>query len=228
MSNSVAFSFGKKKDLDFGVPEKIRSSQMVPGPGNYKEIDFKHVASKTTTYSFGKEPRMPGIKSNIPGPGSYSDVKTEFFKSSAPKFSQQKSQKPKELFLNVEEGSQFYGQSTDGIRGAFPGPGQYEVDPGLAKVKPRTPSVVVMKSPKDINYNNKIPGPGSYDNDTIKVKSTKPKWSLPKTNREDPFLTEKNKKELQKAPGPGNYNFNSSIGTGRKVIIINIKLNRLL
>jgi hypothetical protein len=220
LSYSVAFSFGKKKELDFGIPERIRSSQVVPGPGNYKEIDLKHVASKTTTYSFAKEPRMPDIKSNNPGPGAYTDLKVDLIKKTAPKFSLSKTQKPKELFINLKEGSEFYGESTDALRNSFPSPGQYQIDAGLSKIKPRTRSVVLLKSPKDINYNNKIPGPGSYENDSLKVKSKDPKWSLSKTAREDPFLSEKYKKELEKKPGPGNYNFNTSIGTGRKVKLL--------
>jgi hypothetical protein len=117
----------------------------------------------------------------------------------------------------VEEGSQFYGQSTDGIRSSFPGPGQYQIDAGYSHIKPRTHSAVVSKSPKDVDYNNKIPGPGAYENDSIKVKSTNPKYSMGKTNRDDPFMPEKDKKELEKVPGPSDYNIGSTIGTGRKV-----------
>jgi hypothetical protein len=58
-----------------------------------------------------------------------------------------------------------------------------------------------------------------------KVKTNNPKWSLPKDEREDPFLPENYKKEKGKIPGPGEYNVNSSIGDGRKV---RIKFNNIL
>ena len=152
----------------------------------------------------------------VPGPGAY----TETIKSSGPKYTLGKSDRPKELFLNVEEGSQFYGQSTDGIRSSFPGPGQYQIDSGYSQIKPKTQSVVLSKTKKDMDYDNKVPGPGAYENDGTKVQKSNPMYSLGKTNREDPFMPEKDKKALESIPGPGNYNFNSSIGTGRKVFNI--------
>ena len=212
-----AFSFGKKKELDFGIPERIKSSQMVPGPGNYNEIKYDYVSSKAAAFSFAKEPKMPRVRYFSPGPGSYSDVNLELFRKTNPKFSLAKTQKPKELFLNLKEGSQFYGESTDALKNSFPSPGQYEISAGISRVKPRSRAAIILKSSKDTNYDNKQPGPGSYDHDSLKIRSLSPKWSLPKTAREDPFLTEKYKKEIEKKPGPGNYNLNSSIGIGRKV-----------
>jgi hypothetical protein len=211
--SSVGFSTAGKRDLDFGIPEALRSSQMVPGPGNYnKESGF----NKKSTYSFAKSPRMKDEKCQQ-GDWFYSNVRVESYKKSNPKFSLSKTNRPQDLFINLHEGSQFFSKSTDGFRSGFPGPGKYEADGGISKVKPRTRSVILLKSTKDIDYNNKIPGPGSYDNDTIKVKSAKPKWTVAKTIREDPFLPEDLKKKIEKIPGPGNYNFSTLMGTGRKV-----------
>ena len=122
--------------------------------------------------------------------------------------------------MNVEEGSQFFGQSTHGIRSSFPGPGEYQIHSGYSQIKPKTPSVVLSKTRKDMDYDNKVPGPGAYENDGTKVKKSNPMYTLGKTNREDPFMPEKDKKTLESIPGPGNYNVNSSIGIGRKVLNI--------
>ena len=59
----------------------------------------------------------------VPGPGAY----TETIKASGPKYTLGKD-KPKVLFLNLDEGSQFYEKSTDGIRSSFPGPGNYNLN----------------------------------------------------------------------------------------------------
>ncbi|MFM7850769.1 MAG: hypothetical protein ACKO96_02365, partial [Flammeovirgaceae bacterium] len=147
----------------------------------------------------------------VPGPGAYSYVEADKYRQKNPQYSLGKSER--------EEGSEFYAQSTDAVRSAFPGPGHYQVDGGYTKILPRTPNVPVTKVPKDVDYNNKVPGPGAYENDSIKIKQNNPKWSVGKTNRDDPILSQKERKELENEPGPGNYNLSSSIGDGRKVFI---------
>lgn len=215
IKNSVAFSSGGKRDLDFGIPERLKSSQIVPGPGNYnKESTF----SKTTKHSFSKTERMKGPATISPGPGSYLNTTTDAFQKKGPKFTVSKTVRPKDLFINIREGFQFFSKSTDGLRSEYPGPGRYELDGGNSKLKTR--SVIILKSSKDIDYNNKIPGPGAYENDMTRVKSVMPKWTVSKTIREDPFLPENLKKELVTTPGVGNYNFSTSFGKGPKVNIV--------
>jgi hypothetical protein len=105
------------------------------------------------------------------------------------------------------------------VKSAFPGPGQYDIDAGYNKIMPRTTSVPVSKVSKEVDFDNKVPGVGSYNNDSLKVKQNNPKFSVGKTGREDPFLPENYKKQIENIPGPGNYNLNSSIGDGRKTSV---------
>ena len=217
LKSSASFSFGgQKKVFDFGQPERMKTSKMIPGPGNYTNIDLKHVASKTTTYSFAKEPRMVSAKTILPGPGTYSEDKTEVHKNKMPKFSLGKSQRSIDLFVTVG-GSTFFGTSRYQVRAASPGPGHYQLDSSIAKTKPRVRSVAAEKSQRYIDFRNenlKTPGPAAYDNNTLKVKDKKPTYSLSKQIRNDPFMISKQKEKL---PGPGVYNLNTTIGSGQKV-----------
>lgn len=213
---AAAYSFaGGRKDYNFGDPERMKSSKMFPGPGNYTDVDIKHIASKTTTYSFAKEPRMQSAKTILPGPGTYSYEKTEVHKQRMPKFSLGKSERSMDLFV-TEGGSQFFQSSKEKVRSSSPGPGHYELDAGFTKTKPRVTSVAVVKSQRGVDFNKnnmKTPGPGAYENDIGKVKNRNPTFTLSKQIREDPFLIHRQKEKL---PGPGVYNVNTTIGTGQK------------
>ena len=202
----------KSRDDSFFVS---KGSMHLPGPGNYTDIDINYIASKTTTYSFGKEVRMQSSKNIVPGPGTYSNDKAEVHKQSNPKFSLGKSERSMDLFVS-EGGSQVFQSSKERLR-VSPGPGQYELDAGFTKTKPRVISVAVMKSQRSVDFNKenmKTPGPGAYENDVGKVKNRNPTFTISKQTRGDPFMLSKEKEKL---PGPGVYDLNSSFGAGQKV-----------
>ena len=203
---AAAFSFSsEKRNFNYGDSERMKTSQIVPGPGNYKEIDLKQIASKTTTYSFGKEPRMIGPKTIKPGPGDYAHDTKEILKRTMPKFSVGKTERSLDLFA---EASIFSQKSFGRIRASSPGPGYYNST--FTTVKPKVLSASTMKSAR-FETVKITPGPGDYDNNTIKVKIKKPLYTVSKQIREDPFMVKTN------MPGPGTHNLNTSIGTGRKV-----------
>jgi len=210
MSSKYAanFSFSSEKRIfTYGDAQKMKSSTIVPGPGNYKEVDMKQIASKTTTYSFGKEARMLSPKTIKPGPGDYNNETQTLLKRTMPKFSLGKTEKSLDLFA---EASMFSLKSVGKVRALSPGPGFYNST--FSVVKPKLLNISTVKSARFENI-KLSPGPGEYDNDTIKVKTKKPKYTVSKQIREDPF------KVKNLLPGPGTHNLNTTMGTGRKVYL---------
>lgn len=58
-----------------------------------------------------------------------------------------------------------------------------------------------MRGRKEKNYDNKVPGPGTYRKDDINLKDSAPSWRFGSSGRNNVFNTNANK-----GPSPGDYN----------------------
>lgn len=154
--------FGKegKKNV-FGIKtEEINSSKYNPGVGSYNIAEKNKAKPKTTKIMDGKrkeafEPKDP----DLPGPGLYAPEK--FTNTKQPKWT---------LGGNTLSSS-MHGKLEKVNRGK-PAVGQYDVD----KAKKDGHKYTILGK-KDINYDNKIPGPGSYRGEVDdKVKDAAPRW----------------------------------------------------
>ena len=189
---------GRKQDKD---------GDNVPGPGSYNLT----ARPKSPSWSMGKSPRVnySGEAQAIPGPGTYSPkggIKgngTVFGTSNRPPLS----------YVNNNPGPGEYGMIKAGSTPAFtmrprtgvkkhnnvPGPGHY--DP---KDNQGDPKWTVGKDKKGLDYDLKksasMPGPGFYN--TSKNLGG-PKWGFGTSSR--------NKEQKNYVPGPGTYDFYSSL-----------------
>jgi hypothetical protein len=169
-ANTIAWSFGTNtKKFEFVDKKEIEK----PGPGIYKDEKFDHIRKRVESFSFSKLPKFPKIKTLTPGPGYYMNNRESLFGSGSPGYTIGKTMRPKEPLLTSTLGSGTISSKSFTTRvSTTPGPGQYEVDVStLEKAKSKSPSYKMGKSTKNIDYNNKVPGPGNYSPDQKAFKS---------------------------------------------------------
>lgn len=214
LRTAIAWSFGKRdKQAEF-LNEGAKKA--VPGPGNYNDDAFKKVKSQPKVFTFGKEAKESKVRATTPGPGHYSKTDDDIFGKGGPKFSIGKTDRPNDICLSTSVGSgSFGGLNTSTKVPLTPGPGQYSVD--FEKTRNKSPTFKIGKSKKDIDYNNNLPGPGEYNPDKNTVNKKTPGYSMGKSQRNDTLLLEK--RDSKRVPGPGNYNLNTSLGSGPKVYL---------
>jgi Sperm-tail PG-rich repeat len=186
-------------------PEAYRDN--FPGPGSYNPS----ARPKSPSWSMGKTARLDfgSLVKGVPGPGTYSP-KSEFRKS-GPVFGT--SSRPPLSSVKDTPGPGEYGNKYPKDSPAYtmrpktgvkktnnvPGPGHY--DP---KIDQGDPKWTVGKDKKGLDYNlsksASMPGPGFYK---LRKDPEGPKWK---------FGTSSRSKELKSSvPGPGQYDFYSSI-----------------
>jgi len=205
---AVAWSFGSKRKSG-PFDSKIET----PGPANYSEESYKNIKPHSASYSFGRDSKNKSIKPFTPGPGYYKNSLENLFGKQTPKYSIGKSKKLESL--NITISAKNSGGLVNSNMLDIPGPGKYEVNnENLNKLKKKSPSYVFTTSPKFMNSNKSIPGPGEYNIQSKVGKVNYPKWSLNKSMREELFSDRKDSKNI---PGPGSYTLTPKIGQGPKV-----------
>lgn len=111
-----------------------------------------------------------------------------------------------------------------------PGPGRYSIkeDQYQHTVRPRVKALKFLKTTKDINYDNKIPGVGKYcttDSSRDFGKSAKGKFTMSQTKRECIVDMSKTSSSARRkgditALEPGKYNVPADFGSsGRRVLL---------
>ena len=155
-----------------------------PGPGRYNYMNSITVVKKCDpAWKMGKEKRRPLIEIDkyIPAPGIY-NITSKLGKDS-PYYSIGRKEKEKQIKFNS------------------PGPGKYDVNQILCKVKSPAWKIGKNKKVLELKINEDIPGPGAYTID--RTNKTGPKFGFSKSKR---GLFTKND-----FPGPGSYHIPCSI-----------------
>ena len=209
MFTSTAWSFsGTPKKSSFG------NETLTPGPGRYNQnSNFKKSLRTTSSFSFGKEMKLADSIKNIPGPGYYQKSDYSLFGSQTPKYTISKAKLSSEIII-----PDFSKKSFTIVNKVpqTPAPGYYSINnEKIIKLKNRPPSYKFSKNSREIDYNNKTPGPGFYQAKVIKNKS--PEWSISKTARSDVWSSQNIFSTRSFTPGPGEYKYKTLIGEGPKV-----------
>ena len=165
------------------------ATKFVPGPGNYKINDI--TGKEGAKFSFGKEDRGTNARPMTPGPGTYRHKL--YTGSEGPKITMS-------------------GNRPSTANSSVPGVGQYQLN---LNDKKKSPSFKIGTSTRDdliksVQREN-IPGPGNYiPSHNISTRPKSPTWSMGTSTRRPLSASSFN-------PGPGNYNYSSTVGNGPKV-----------
>lgn len=157
------YSFGVKvggdpKDFAHKLPKHLRPRTMEkPGPGTYEarsslKQNTRHQNShQDCTWQVAPATNLHGKKVG-PGPGQYDHENLEFKNENV------RNQKHLKPDSNFPLDARFRGQSTSAALN--PGPGQYNPDQSKPKFQK---SMLGGKIGESKNYDNYVPGPGTYD-----------------------------------------------------------------
>ena len=162
-----------------------------PGVGNYNLNEEPGKGS--AKYSFGKEDKSRKIRPSTPGPGTYQQK--NFIGNDGPK-------------IHISSVRPKSSSSMGNSRSLLPGPGAYNTNLNDKICSPK----YGFGSAKRTGINKEassIPGAGSYNplNNSVSNRPKSPGWKMGKGMRLNKSLTEF-------VPGPGNYEFKNTIGTG--------------
>jgi len=173
------------KHISMGLRYKGKSSSdLLPGPGQYKVKTYDCILKKLPNVTIGKAKRFSTndiYSDNGPGPGQYNDVeKYKYVKNTKPSWKIGKSlRRP----LNDQEG-------------CSPGPGRYNISVGSG-----SPIYSIRNRNKEGVDRNITPGPGRYDNSEFNTYKHYPTWKIGTSKRDDDL-----KRQIRDGyPGPGTY-----------------------
>ena len=185
--SSGVYSFGKQKK---STEQTFINKNIILGPGQYNTIEEEIFRPKSAAFSFSKSSKDPKNKNKNPGPGEYSYNNNEFGQN-FPKYSISKSNRITEFNKKVKKDKLL-------------GPGEYKIENAYKKIIKSSPAYRMSKTPKKINYDNNIPGPGEYKTKEYFGKTfIKRTYDIFGSKKESIF--EKSIKKNKNNPGPGYY-----------------------
>ena len=174
-----------------GMKHNFSSNDLITsGPGHYEEINSNEYLHKNPNRKISKTKRVTDLndlRNDNPGPGQYNDditIKNILIKNHSWKIGSSKRK-------SLNEGDKL-----------FPGVGNYTIYGDLGN---NSPHYSMRIKGKLSNYENDVPGPGTYKNEKMCLYKHYPSWKIG-TGKRDEDLRRIMKNGF---PGPGNYGFKS-------------------
>ena len=180
------------KRISMGLKYKCKSTESLPGPGQYCSYNYNLVSNKLPDIKIGKAKRFitDNAMAENPGPGQYEN-NIKYVKLQKPSWKIGTSlRKP----LN---------EVTD-----TPGPGKYDLSMEIGIGKPMY-SMRIKEKDKGNRY--VTPGPGRYNNAEMNLYKHYPEWKIGTSKRDDAL-----ERQIREGfPGPGNYQYNENHMTSK-------------
>ena len=183
----LIYTGNEGKRISMGLKYKSRSTEHLPGPGQYVTYNYNIVSRKLPDIKIGKAKRFLLDNSSVenPGPGQY-DI------SDGIKYT--KLQKP-----SWKIGTSIRRPLNEAIE--TPGPGNYNLTGKIGEGKPQY-SMRIKDKEKGDRY--VTPGPGRYNNSEMNLYKHYPEWKIGTSQRDDVL-----QRQIKEGfPGPGNYHSN--------------------
>ena len=183
----LIYTGNEGKRISMGLKYKSRSTEHLPGPGQYVTYNYNIVSRKLPDIKIGKAKRFLLDNSSVenPGPGQY-DI------SDGIKYT--KLQKP-----SWKIGTSIRRPLNEAIE--TPGPGNYNLTVKIGEGKPQY-SMRIKDKEKGDRY--VTPGPGRYNNSEMNLYKHYPEWKIGTSQRDDAL-----QRQIKEGfPGPGNYHSN--------------------
>ena len=173
------------RKISIGLKFKSKSTENIPGPGQYTTDNYDPILKKLPDIKIGKANRFStsNLFEDNPGPGQYDNDKVKYVKLNKPSWKIGTS-KRKPLSDIVES----------------PGPGEYNISKNIGD---GAPHYSMRIKDKEGGKRFITPGPGRYNNDELHTFKRYPSWKIGTSKRDDSL-----KRQIREGfPGVGTYQY---------------------
>ena len=173
------------RKISIGLKFKSKSTENIPGPGQYTTDNYDPILKKLPDIKIGKANRFStsNLFEDNPGPGQYDNDKVKYVKVNKPSWKIGTS-KRKPLSDIVDS----------------PGPGEYNISKNIGD---GAPHYSMRIKDKDGGVRFITPGPGRYNNDELHTFKRYPSWKIGTSKRDDSL-----KRQIREGfPGVGTYQY---------------------